>query len=172
MREPYEFPSPFVPRPPEDSPVAPPKPAVSTISPTNGYAAPPGRQAGGRKASLDRILAALAADPAFLRMIAALAALPPEKRADAVASWDFWWNYLAGIERGRVVKGYRDDLYDHEVAALAGIERETLGRDDGYKDFKRRLSARSPGAAKRRRVRGVLRRIDMAGMGDPDRHND
>lgn len=99
-------------------------------------------------------------------MIGELAALPPEKRAGAVASWDFWWRHLTGVERGKVIKVHCDDLYDHQVAALAGVDRETLGRDDRYMAFKRRISAMSPGVAKYRgRVR---RRIDAAGAYNPD----
>lgn len=175
--EPREFPSPFAPPVPAEPPVRPPQPVVAPLSQTGESAGVrTGRRragaAGDRTNPLDRVARAIAAVPAFFRMITTLAALPPEKLAEAVASWEFWWTYLTPGERGIVIKAFEGRLPDREVAPLAGVARETLLRDERYRDFKQGIPDRPAAPAeKRRRVKGVLRPVNGPGFGHPDRHD-
>ena len=149
MIEPQEFPSPF--SPPATPAVAHPKPVVAVSQPNH---------------RLDVVIAALAADSDFFRFIADLAVLPLEERAAELRSIGFWRTYLKGVERAKVVKGHRPELFDREVADLARVARETLGRDGRYMAFKRLLSEAKPATGK---WRGRNRhRIEVVEMEDHD----
>jgi hypothetical protein len=142
----HEFDSPFVPSPlgvPSDLT---PEPAVSKMTGQDK-----------NQALIRSVETALNADPAFRSLVIMALEMPPKKRDALRRSLRFWWHYLTGIERGKVVKGFKAELRDEDVAALAGFSREKLITDDGFKDLKRMLATRPLMTVKRRNGR----RFDM-----------
>ncbi len=111
---------------------------------------------------IDRAITAFKTDAAFRWIVTTLLDRSSKDRDAMRRTADFWWCYLTGTERGRIVKGFLPDRPDNEIAAMAWVARETLVTDDGYQHLKKRLSDKPPATTQwrgRNRRRIVLARM-------------
>jgi hypothetical protein len=80
---------------------------------------------------------AIQADPVLALFVAFLARLTVNRRRAAIWSFEFWLNDLLSTDRAKIVRMYRSNATEAEVARWSGVSERSLHRWTEYKDVRR-----------------------------------